>query len=66
MQIAKERLLQERKVSDYLSKLFYNWRKEHPFGFTARPLTSEDGETQDLFRWECKIPGKANVIFFLD
>ncbi|CDW88571.1 ubiquitin conjugating [Stylonychia lemnae] len=49
MQIAKERLLQERK----------NWRKEHPYGFTAKPVMSEDKETQDLFRWECWIPGKS-------
>eukprot|EP00347_Sterkiella_histriomuscorum_P003324 403364722 len=48
MQIAKERLLQERK----------NWRKEHPFGFGAKPMTGDDKESSDLFRWECTIPGK--------
>ena len=48
MNIAKQRLMQERK----------NWRKEHPFGFTAKPVSSADGEGQDLFKWECKIPGK--------
>ena len=34
MNIAKQRLMQERK----------NWRKEHPFGFTAKPVSSADGE----------------------
>ena len=29
------------------------------YRFTAKPVTSADGETQDLFKWECKIPGKA-------
>ena len=61
MQIAKERLLQERKVSRISRLILKNWRKEHPFGFTARPMVSDDGETQDLFRWECKIPGKTGV-----
>ena len=46
--IAKQRLMQERK----------NWRKEHPFGFIAKPMQSSDGDNLDLFKWECKIPGK--------
>lgn len=54
MNIAKQRLAQERK----------NWRKEHPFGFIAKPMPSSDGDSVDLFRWECKIPGKAGVSFF--
>ena len=49
MNISKQRLMQERK----------NWRKEHPFGFTAKPTMAEDGETQNLYVWNCKIPGKA-------
>ena len=24
-------------------------------------MTGPDGETQDLFKWECKIPGKKGV-----
>ena len=24
-------------------------------------MSNSDGETQDLFRWECKIPGKQGV-----
>ena len=38
-----------------------NWRKEHPFGFTAKPMLGADGETPDLFKWEAKIPGKKDV-----
>ena len=53
MNIAKQRLAQERK----------NWRKEHPYGFIAKPLTSADGETVDLFRWECKSPGKVGSLW---
>jgi hypothetical protein len=29
-------------------------------GFVARPATKADG-TQDLFLWECAIPGKSGV-----
>ena len=45
MNIAKERLLSERKA----------WRKDHPHGFSAKPVIIK--EEQDLFKWECKIPG---------
>jgi len=36
------------------------WRKDHPFGFHARPATNPDG-TQNLFQWECGIPGKPGT-----
>ena len=48
MNIAKLRLMQERK----------NWRKEHPYGFTAKPVAIPNGDGYDLFNWNCKIPGK--------
>uniref|UniRef100_A0A6B2LN04 SUMO-conjugating enzyme UBC9 n=1 Tax=Arcella intermedia TaxID=1963864 RepID=A0A6B2LN04_9EUKA len=48
--IAKDRLAAERK----------NWRKEHPFGFYARPMRAEDGSLQ-MFKWECGIPGKKDT-----
>ena len=51
MDIAKERLLQERK----------NWRKEHPFGFIAKPLKTEETKELNLFLWECLIPGKKST-----
>jgi ubiquitin-conjugating enzyme E2 I len=50
--IALTRLAEERK----------QWRKDHPFGFYARPKTNPDGSMNLLF-WECGIPGKADTIW---
>ncbi|CAM9664645.1 unnamed protein product [Heterosigma akashiwo] len=44
--IARGRLAQERK----------NWRKDHPYGFYARPTSNADSST-NLMKWECGIPG---------
>mmetsp|Transcript_43063 Transcript_43063/g.113244 ORF Transcript_43063/g.113244 Transcript_43063/m.113244 type:complete len:165 (+) Transcript_43063:81-575(+) len=49
---ASKRLMQERA----------NWRRDHPFGFNAKFDVKQDGG-QDLFRWICKIPGKAGTIW---
>lgn len=51
--IAVARLGEERK----------NWRKDHPFGFVARPTKNTDG-TLNLMLWECSIPGKKSVSLF--
>jgi len=48
--IAIARLSEERK----------GWRKEHPFGFVARPTKNSDG-TLNLMNWECAIPGKKGT-----
>lgn len=48
--IASARLAEERKA----------WRKEHPFGFVARPSKNPDG-TLNLMNWECSIPGKKGT-----
>jgi ubiquitin-conjugating enzyme E2 I len=45
--IAQGRLKEERK----------NWRRDHPFGFWARPISKPDG-SMDLMTWETGIPGK--------
>ncbi|XP_026468988.1 SUMO-conjugating enzyme UBC9-A-like [Ctenocephalides felis] len=45
--IAVTRLGEERKA----------WRKDHPFGFVARPMKNADG-TLNLMTWDCAIPGK--------
>jgi len=45
--IAQGRLKEERK----------NWRRDHPFGFYARPMAGEDGAS-NLMMWESGIPGK--------
>ena len=50
--IARGRLQEERK----------SWRKDHPHGFVAKPVTLPDG-TQDLLNWEVVIPGKDGTIW---
>uniref|UniRef100_A0A914BW11 UBC core domain-containing protein n=1 Tax=Acrobeloides nanus TaxID=290746 RepID=A0A914BW11_9BILA len=50
--IAAMRLVEERK----------SWRKDHPFGFIAKPAKKPDG-TLDLFNWECAIPGRKDTIW---
>ncbi|KAJ9577820.1 hypothetical protein L9F63_025317, partial [Diploptera punctata] len=47
--IAVARLAEERKA----------WRKDHPFGFVARPMKNVDGSL-NLMNWECAIPGKKS------
>ena len=36
------------------------WRKDHPFGFFARPAKGPNN-TLDLKKWECGIPGKEKT-----
>ncbi|RUS21333.1 SUMO-conjugating enzyme ubc9 [Endogone sp. FLAS-F59071] len=48
--IARSRLLEERK----------QWRKDHPYGFFARP-DKKDDSSMDLMTWKCGIPGKPSV-----
>lgn len=50
--VARARLTVERK----------NWRKDHPFGFVAKPITNADGSV-NLLHWKCMIPGKAGSIW---
>ena len=47
--IALTRLSEERKA----------WRRDHPYGFVAKPVKNSDG-TMNLMMWECAIPGKKN------
>ena len=47
--LATTRLAQERK----------NWRRDHPYGFVAKPETRNG--TVDLMQWKCVVPGKANT-----
>ena len=39
-----------------------SWRKDHPYGFVAKPKSKPDG-TQDIMTWECVIPGKAGTLW---
>merc|ERR1712142_906773 len=48
--IATARLTEERKA----------WRKDHPFGFVAKPTKNKDG-SMNLFNWTCAIPGKKGT-----
>lgn len=47
-----ERIQQERK----------QWRKDHPFGFYAKPTKAEDGSL-DLHNWVAGVPGKAGTLW---
>jgi ubiquitin-conjugating enzyme E2 I len=47
-----KRLQEERKA----------WRKDHPFGFYAKPRKNSDG-TLDLMTWDIGVPGKAGTIW---
>ncbi|CAG9335821.1 unnamed protein product [Blepharisma stoltei] len=44
------RLQEERKL----------WRRDHPHGFFAKPISTGEGSC-NLMKWECGIPGKANT-----
>jgi ubiquitin-protein ligase len=48
--IARGRLVEERKA----------WRRDHPYGFFARPISKGDGST-DIMNWETGIPGKEGT-----
>jgi ubiquitin-conjugating enzyme E2 I len=48
--IARGRLLEERKA----------WRRDHPYGFYARPVSKGDGSS-DIMSWEAGIPGKEGT-----
>ncbi|KAM9921788.1 hypothetical protein OXX80_012058, partial [Metschnikowia pulcherrima] len=52
MSLCKTRLQEERK----------QWRKDHPFGFFARPRKGADGGL-DLTRWDAGIPGRPNTLW---
>lgn len=38
------------------------WRKDHPFGFWAKPQKNPQG-VLDMKVWECAIPGKKDTIW---
>lgn len=43
------------------NKLLLN-RRDHPFGFVARPMKNTQGAL-DLKKWDCAIPGKDKTIW---
>ncbi|XWW95892.1 hypothetical protein V2A60_003860 [Cordyceps javanica] len=52
MALCQNRLQEERK----------QWRRDHPFGFYARPMRTKEG-ILDLKNWECGVPGKEKTIW---
>ncbi|KAL3677737.1 hypothetical protein R1sor_020693 [Riccia sorocarpa] len=48
--MARGRLAEERKA----------WRKNHPYGFVARPDSGPDG-SMNLMVWRCTLPGKPGT-----
>lgn len=50
--LCKLRLQEERK----------QWRKDHPWGFFAKPTRAADGSL-DLMLWTAGIPGKPNTLW---
>lgn len=52
MSLCRTRLQEERK----------QWRKDHPFGFYARPVKAADGSL-DLTQWTAGIPGRTNTLW---
>lgn len=52
MALCMNRLQEERK----------QWRRDHPFGFYAKPQRNAQG-VLDLKVWECGIPGKEKTLW---
>ncbi|TWU72196.1 E2 SUMO-conjugating protein ubc9 [Metarhizium rileyi] len=52
MALCQNRLQEERK----------QWRRDHPFGFFAKPARTKEG-VLDLKNWECGVPGKEKTIW---
>lgn len=38
------------------------WRRDHPFGFVAKPTRTAQGGL-DLKNWECAVPGKPSTLW---
>ena len=38
------------------------WRRDHPFGFFAKPVRTAQG-VLDLKKWECGVPGKEKTLW---
>ncbi|RPA81797.1 ubiquitin-conjugating enzyme [Ascobolus immersus RN42] len=49
MNLCISRLQEERK----------QWRRDHPFGFVAKPVKNEKGV--DIMKWSCVVPGKEKT-----
>lgn len=45
-----------------LTKGRKQWRRDHPFGFFAKPVRTAQG-VLDLKKWECGVPGKDKTLW---
>ncbi|KAJ8112503.1 hypothetical protein OPT61_g5137 [Boeremia exigua] len=52
MSLCMNRLSEERK----------QWRRDHPFGFFAKPMRGASG-MMDLKKWDCGVPGKEKTMW---
>lgn len=48
--------------SNPLTFIRKQWRRDHPFGFFAKPQRNAQG-VLDLKRWECGVPGKEKTLW---
>ena len=74
MSLCQNRLQEERSVSLFhtclsqihqgwrLSETRKQWRRDHPFGFFAKPVRTANG-VLDLKKWECGVPGKDKTLW---
>lgn len=46
----------------YLERSRRQWRKDHPFGFFAKPVRTPQG-VLDLKNWECGVPGRDKTLW---
>jgi ubiquitin-conjugating enzyme E2 I len=64
--------LQEERCAIIHSLLFHvkvanlsyskQWRRDHPFGFFAKPMRNPQG-VLDLKKWDCGVPGKDKTLW---
>lgn len=45
-----------------LTRVRKQWRRDHPFGFFAKPVRTTQG-VLDLKKWECGVPGKDKTLW---
>ena len=45
-----------------LTSIRKQWRRDHPFGFFAKPVRTAQG-VLDLKKWECGVPGKDKTLW---
>ena len=69
MSLCQNRLQEERQAwrilktaRNCLTEVRKQWRRDHPFGFFAKPVRNPQG-VLDLKKWECGVPGKDKTLW---